>query len=655
MSAAVHPRFPELFSEVEIGPVTIPNRIVSTGHHTYLAHQQPSEALIAYHESRARGGAGLIVTEIIAIHATAMFSGNLLMALDEDCIPAYRLLAERIHVHGCKLFAQLFHQGRELLSSTSGLIPAAYAPSAVPNERFHIMPQPMPETLIREVIAGYAKAAGYLAVAGYDGVEIVANQGYLPAQFLNPHTNLRDDAYGGDYERRLTFVREIIHAVRRSAPEIALGMRISGDEMDEQGLDSDLVSRICASLADELDYFSIVAGTSASLGGSVHVVPPMGLESGYTAPYAETIRSVTRKPVIVTGRINQPQVAEGILSNGHADLCGMTRALIADPEMPNKACESKLDDIRACIACNQSCIGRAHKGLPISCIQNPVSGRELLHAKVPPAKQAGRVIVIGGGPGGMKAAAAAAQRGHRVSLYEASSRLGGQALLAQVLPGREEFGGIITNLANEMNVAGVEVVTGSTMTLEKIQALEPDAVIVATGAIPYVPRFDGDDENHVFTAWQVLQDEASMGNTVVIADWRADWIGLGLAERLARSGCAVTLCTNAAMAGETLQIYTRNHYVGRLHQLGVKIRTHARLYGVDADSVYFQDTLTREAILLDGIDTVVLSLGHAAVAAPGSQLLDAGFEVIAVGDCVTPRTAEEAVYEGFMAGREVLT
>lgn len=653
MSDAAGALFPNLFSPINIGPVTIPNRIVSTGHHTYLAHEHPGEELIAYHEARAKGGVGLIITEITAIHETAMFSGQLLMALDGRCVPHYRALADRVHAHGTKLFAQLFHQGRELLSSTNGLIPPAYAPSAVPNERFHIMPQPMSVDVIRQVIVGYGRAAGYLADAGYDGMEIVANQGYLPAQFLNRQTNLRDDEYGGDFERRLAFLRDTITAIRTTAPQVALGIRISGDEMDDTGLSAEDVLDVCATLGDDLDYFSVVAGTSATLGGSVHVVPPMGLESGYTAPYAAAIRKRVNIPVIVTGRINQPQIAEGILNNGHADLCGMTRALIADPDMPGKAAAGKLDHIRACIACNQSCIGRAHKGIAISCIQNPVSGRETTHGELAPVTNAKEVVVVGGGPAGMKAAATAAERGHLVTLYESAPQLGGQALLAQKLPGREEFGGIVTNLAGELERAGVSIVTGETVKAKTLLARKLDAVIIATGARPYVPHFEGRDEAHVVTAWDVLNDNANIGASVVVADWRADWTGIGLAEQLASAGSSVTLCTNAAMAGEMLQVYTRNHYVGRLHRLGVSIRTHARLFGVDADTAYFQDTLTQEAIVIEGVDTLVLSIGHEAVDSLRDQLVDAPFEVIAIGDCLTPRTAEEAVYEGFQAGREV--
>ncbi len=646
-------RFSNLFSPVHIGSVKVPNRIVSTGHHTYLAHQHPSEELIAYHEARAKGGVGLIVSEIIAVHRTAMFSNQLLMALNRNCIGHYRKLADRVHAHGTMLFGQLFHPGRETRGSEIGMIPPVFAPSAVPNERFHIMPQPMSTGLIGEIVDGYAFAAACLAQAGFDGVEIVASHGYLPSQFLNPAVNLRDDAYGGDFERRLTFIREVIRAVRAGAPEIAVGIRISADEIDDQGLSAELVTRICSALTQELDYFSIVTGTSASLVGSVHVVPPMGVDSAYITRYSETIRKEVDKPVIATGRINQPQSAESIIASGQADLCGMTRALITDPELPNKARRGQLDDIRACIACNQSCIGRAHKGLGISCIQNPVSGRETKYANTASPDRSKKVIVVGGGPGGMKAAVTAAQKGHRVSLHESASRLGGQALLAQKLPGREEFGGLVTNLEHELIRSGVTVHLGSNVAVQSLGAREPDAVILATGALPYVPEFDGWNNDNVVTAWQVLDGTATIGAAVVIADWRADWVGVGIAELLTLSGCAVTLCTNAAMAGESLQLYTRNHYVARLHKLEVAIKTHARLVGVDPYSAYFQDTLTLDPIVIEPADTVVLALGHRAVNISGNAPDEQSYSITSIGDCVSPRTAEEAIYEGFIAGNEV--
>jgi 2,4-dienoyl-CoA reductase-like NADH-dependent reductase (Old Yellow Enzyme family) len=194
-------RFPNLFSEIALGGCVIRNRIVSTGHHTYLADNAPDDRLIAYHEARARGGAGLIVSEIVAVHETAGFSRDLLKVESRDVIPAYARMVAACHGHGAKIFAQLFHPGREILSAPGGMLPVAWAPSAVPNERFHIMPKPMPGSLIRDIVEGFGRAAAILAEAGFDGFEIVASHGYLPAHFLNPRVNLRTDEYGGDAAR----------------------------------------------------------------------------------------------------------------------------------------------------------------------------------------------------------------------------------------------------------------------------------------------------------------------------------------------------------------------------------------------------------------------------------------------------------------------
>lgn len=646
----MHPQFPNLFSGIEIGNCVLANRIVSTGHHTYLSNKTPDEKLVAYHEARARGGAGLIVSEIVTTHATAGFSNNLLQARDRDAIPAYRTLAQSCQRHGAKMFAQLFHPGREVLSSPGGMLPIAWAPSAVANERFHIMPKPMSVELIEEIVESHGYAASLLAEAGFDGVEIVANHGYLPAQFLNPKTNLRDDDYGGDANRRGKFLRGLIQKIRQAAPELVLGLRISGSEMDEPGLAGDEVQRVCQSVAEDIDYFSIVAGTSSSPGASVHIVPPMGIAQGYVAPQSEAIRRATGKPVIVAGRINQPQVAEQILARGQADLCGMTRAMICDHAMPVKAKQGQLDKIRSCIGCNQSCIGRAHKGLGISCIQHPESGRETVFSTPVMTNQRKQIMVVGGGPAGMKAAAVAAARGHVVSLHEQQPRLGGQAQLAMSLPGRADFGGITDNLHREMVDSGVQIFTRSQVSLDTILEAQPDCVIVATGALPFVPELEGMGQGNVVNAWEVINDQPGLGQRVVIADWRSDWIGLGLAEKLSLEGREVSLFTNAAMAGETLQIYSRNHYVGRIKHLGVAIHTYARLYGFDDDTVYFQDTLTMEPIVVESIDHLVLSLGHYSNDGLEQILSENGIEYLAVGDCVAPRTAEEAVYDALRLG-----
>jgi len=644
--------FPHLFSPVELGKLTVKNRIVSTGHDTTIPTAGvPDDRLIAYHQARAEGGAGLIVIQVAAVHPTAHYTSHVLTATSDECIPGYRRLAHSLHHHDCTVFGQLFHPGREVIDLVEGAATVAYAPSAVPSERFHVFPRPLPRVLITEIVDGYGEAALRMKKAGLDGVEIVASHGYLPAQFLNPRVNLRDDDYGGSPGNRLRFLHQVIGAIRDRVGDMVVGMRISGNEKDPQGLQEAEALDACAALdsGGGLDYFNVIAGSSASLSGAIHIVPPMAVSTGYVAPCAATMKQRVSVPVIVGGRINQPQIAEQILASGQADLCGMTRAMICDPQMPNKARAGHMENIRACIACNQACIGHFHLGFPISCIQHPETGRELRFGKREPAAVLKRVLVAGGGPGGMKAAAVAAERGHRVTLYEAAPRLGGQALLAQLLPGRAEFGGIVTNLSRELERAGVCVVLNTPVTADLVAAESPDALIIATGARPRLPVLDGAEEAHVVGAWQVLGG-ANVGHSVVVADWRADWIGLGLAEKLARDGCHVRLYVNGYIAGETIHRYVRDEKLGVLHKLGVEITPMVRLFGVDADTVYFQHLTSDEAILAEHADTLVLAQGHESVDALARSLSAYSGEVIMVGDCLAPRSAEEAVLEGLHAG-----
>ncbi len=648
-------QFTHLFAPLRIRGCTLKNRIMSSGHDTTLpVDGTVNAALVAYQEARARGGVGLIVLQVSGVHETARYTNHVLMATDDASIAGYRSVAEAVHRHGTVLFAQLFHPGREMAEAEGGLLNVAYAPSSVPNERFHVMPRALKKPLIDAIVHGYGDAARRVQAAGLDGVEIVASHGYLPAQFLNPRVNLRDDAYGGDVEGRLRFLREVIADIRAKVNEgFVVGVRISGTEADEQGLTQDESLESVTALGDSVDYVHVTVGTSASLGGAVHIVPPMAIKTGYVVPYAARIKRQSSIPVFVTGRINQPQDAEAVLASNHADVCGMTRALISDPEMPNKTMRGALEDIRACIACNQACIGHFHKGFPISCIQNPVSGRELRFGTLARAAPRKRVMVVGGGPAGMKAAAVAADRGHHVTLFEAERRLGGQALLAQMLPGRAEFGGIVTNLQRELVLAGVQVHLSTRIDLAKIVTQAPDVVLIATGAIPYRPAFAQEGALQIVDAWAVLRGEQTVGQSVIVIDWRADWIGIGIAEHLAQQGRTVRLAVGGVAAGESLPMYVRDQAAASLHKLGIKVLTYMRLYGSDSDSVYLQHISSGEAVVIDKVDTLVLCTGHTPVDELSDALEELAIETHVIGDAAAPRTAEEAVYEGLKVAAEI--
>ena len=603
-------QFPHLMTPLEIGAVTLRNRIVSTGHDTGMSDHGGliGDRLVAYQEARARGGVGLIVLQVAAISEQAFYTAHILQAMNDDCIPGYARMAEAVRRHGAAVFGQVFHPGREMLGSADGTLGVAWSASAVPNERYHVHPRAMTADIIRRTVSDYADAAERLKKGGIQGVEIVASHGYLPAQFLSARINRRTDAYGGGLDNRVRFLCEVLAAVReRVGPEMVVGARISGEDRDGVGLEPSESLHACEALAGEglVDYLSVVAGSSATRPGSFHIVPPMVQETGYTAPLGRAARAVVDVPVIVTGRINQPQIAERIIAAGDADACGMTRALIADPEMPNKTREGRVDDIRACIACNQACIGHFFMGAAISCIQHPETGREREFANPAPAATPRSVLVAGGGPAGMKAAAVAASRGHRVMLCEAGPRLGGQALLAQLLPGRSEFGGIVTNLARELELAGVTVRLGTRVDRALVEAENPDAVIVATGAEPSAPEIEGADEGHVVNAWQVLRGEVNVGPSVLVADFRCDWIGIGVAEKLALDGCRVQLAFNGAQLGESLMQYMRDHAAARMFDLGVALHSYARVYGVDSDTVFLEHVMARKPIVCEGVDTLV--------------------------------------------------
>ncbi len=655
------PRFPHLFSPLAVGPVTLPNRIVSSAHDTVMTdHGQVSDQLVAYHRARAEGGAGLIIVQAAGVHETARYTSHVLMASSDACIDGYLRIADAVHPFGTKLFGQLFHPGREVMDlADDGSTQVAVAPSATPQERFHVIPRALTGGEIREIVASYGSAALRLERGGLDGVEIVASHGYLPAQFLNPQVNARTDEYGGSLENRCRFLVEVACAVREQVERrIAVGLRISIGERDPAGLDEETALHACAALAREnlVDYVSVTVGTSASLAGSDHIVPDMAWGAGYVTPESRLVKRHLREnagdlPVFVAGRINQPQEAERFLAAGDADACIMTRALIADPTMPNLAKAGRLDDIRACIACNQACIGHFHTGHPISCIQHPETGRELKYGTRIRAASPKRVLVIGAGPAGMKAAAVAAERGHRVTLCEAAGRVGGQVLLAEKLPGRSEFGGAATNLLREVQRAGVEVRLNTAMDVDTVRGENADAVILATGAAPYRPPLELLGEPVVRDAWEIVRGAELPAGPVVVADWRGDWIGVGVAQLLARTH-RVTLAVNGYGAGGAMQQYVRDMALAALARARVTVVPLLRPYGADEDTVYLQHILTQEPVEIPAA-ALVLAYGHRSNNDLAQGLSAAGIPAAAIGDCRTPRTVEEAVLEGLTTASEI--
>ena len=645
--------FPHLFSPFEIRGKHFKNRLFFPAHGTGFAENgRVGDRALAYYEARVSRGVGLLITEASQIVSLAGQSYAQLSAADDASIASFKRLSELCASHDCRYFGQIYHEGRARAHSTDGSLDVATAPSAIPDERFHIMPRAMNVAMIEDLVNQFAGAAQRLDKAGADGVEVLVGMGYLHAQFLSPRTNIRNDEYGGTIAGRVRFLRETLAAMREvTGHDLIIGIRIAGEEFDPDGLTLEDSVAACELLERDglIDYVNVCAAGTHGLVGASHIVPPMFVATGLTLPFAEAVRNTLSVPVLTAGRINQPQLAEQAVAQGQADMVGMVRALIADPTFVEKAAADKPQDIRACIACNQACIAHRQNGFGVSCIQFPESGRETEFPEREHVTQAKRVAVIGGGPGGMKAAVVAAERGHDVTLFEKSSRLGGQVLLAQALPGRAEFGGLITNLENEIRRFGVKVRKNTKVTAQTLLEHPAQALIVATGATPYTPTGDF-EEGHVVTAWDVITNQANVGRSVVVADWRCDWVGLGVAEKLAAEGCEVKLCVNGEMAGQSIQSYVRHQWAGRLHQLGVSVVPYMRLFGADANTVYMQHTMTSEAVLYEDTDTLVLACGHQGQLELFEALEGKIDQLYAVGDCLSPRTAEEAVLEGLKVG-----
>jgi 2,4-dienoyl-CoA reductase-like NADH-dependent reductase (Old Yellow Enzyme family) len=644
---------PNLLSEIDVGPLRMRNRVVSTSHQTGLVHDHlPTDDLVAYHEARARGGVGSIFLEATAVDASGLLTAHTIGGFLPEIVPVYQRLAETVRAHGARLIVQLNHGGREQIS-TAPRGPTG-APSAVPSLRFKCEPRALTLREIHALIGGYTTCARHARQGGLDGIEVSVSHGYLPAQFLSPSSNRRNDRYGGALPARLRFTLEVLAAVRDAAgPDLAVGARLSADELVPGGLALEAGGEIAAALQDSglVDFISLVLGHSAYPSASTWIAPPPPARANAIAEPAAAIRAAAPGArLIATTRVVDLADAEALIASGTADLVGMTRALIADPELLAKTIAGREQEVIECVGCNQSCIGHYHAGLPIGCAVNPRTGRERswsVSARVP-GRGGRRVLVIGAGPAGAAAALQAAHAGDTVTLLERAREIGGQLRIAGLAPAHHElWNRYRRSTGARLRSAGVRVELSTPADAGLADGF--DLIVLAAGARPYEPLLSdaAAPGPAIRQAWEAITDPATLQGPVLVADWGGGWDGLDAAERLAGAGLEVTLACAAPVPGETLHQYQRNLYLARLDGLGIPILHHTEL-AVETGRPALRHVFSGRELPMPAVGTLVLAQGRV----PDDELwaeLERHPGAVRAGDVLGPRTLEEAVLEGTRA------
>jgi 2,4-dienoyl-CoA reductase (NADPH2) len=643
-----------LFTPIKVGSLTLNNRIVFSAHLTnYAEGYMPSERHVYYYRERARGGAGLIITEEHSTHPTDHPYEKLIHAFNPAVIPGYRQITATVHAEGTPILAQINHNGGQ----SSGMFTRlpAWAPSSVADPMFREVPKAVELEDIQEIIAGYAQVAYHTQLGGFDGVELQCSHSSIVRQFLSRHNNLRTDGYGGGLEQRMRLLREIIAAIRaRVGRDYVLGVRLCGDELIRDGivLDEAVAAARILEADGLIDYINTSIGTATHtlymIEASMHIPP------GYALFISSAIRKAVRLPVIGVGRIKDPIQAERVLQEGHADLVGIVRAQIADPEFARKSRENRVEDIRLCLSCNQECVGRMGLNRWMGCIETPATGREkeLGIGTLKPAPRPKRVTVVGGGPAGLKAAVIAARRGHRVTLYERQPELGGQVNLAVKVTNRAEFGDLVRNLLHELHQLDVTVRTGVTADADMVLAGQPDAVVIATGSTPDRNAFPGADGPEVADVTDILAGRVTPGKRVMIIDRLGFHEATSVAEYLAEQGCRVEIVTPTLYVGQDLGVtLDLENWYRRARQLNIVCTPNVSVLNAANGLVTAVHNYSGQIITFDPVDTIVLAVQRRADAGLYFALKGRVPELHRIGDALAPRRAHAAIIEGERVGR----
>lgn len=643
MTSTGGPPFPRLFSPVEIGPVTLRNRIVMLPHGTSMVVDgAPTDDDIAYYEDRARSGVGLMITGAAVVSPdTARRGRKLIETYNDQVLPALARRAAAVRAQGAAIVGQIIHLGRESIGMESDH--PLLAPSPIRSPRDPFPPHEMDDADIRRIIADFARSAANLKATGHDGVEIHGAHGYLVGQFLSPATNCREDGWGGDPVRRMRFLFELIDAIRTACgDDFVLGLRLSADEELADGLELPDTRRIVEAIARDhpVDYLSVTQGTRGAY------VKDVTQPEATAARAAGVLRDASGLVTIVGQRFTSPALAEKALADGQADAVGFARAFVADGDWVAKAARGEANRIRPCVGLNQDCRAFAPH---LHCAVNPLAGRERdpAFASFKPAAEPRRIAIVGGGPAGMEAARIVALRGHRVTLYEASDGLGGQFLYAAAIPERSGLLRLIDHLQSELRRLPVDIHLGRRIDYPGDLVGHADAIVLATGAVPR--PLDPERDGAGVCGWlDILRDGApapyGSGQVLVQDDGSGFWWTYGVANALVDAGWQVTLSTPSATIAGAIPAESVAPLLVRLGTGDTRYEVLSELLQA-GEGVANLMSLTSGAERTIAADLVVVQTGRSVAGPRPAIFSDRGLEVHSIGDCVAPRRLSQALFE----------
>ena len=646
-------KFSHLFQPFFIGSVEISNRIVLTGHGTGMSRDSKvDDRLVSYYEARAKGGVGLIMLGSQQVHPTSPGISSLLCNYDDEIISGLAAVADAVHRHGSKIFGYLSHMG----FATTARPNVPWSASPLCDQVYGEVAHSMTESEIAKITTAFADAAKRCVIAGLDGIEVHCGHGLLLHQFLSPISNQRTDRYGGSVENRVRFPSEVLDAVRSQVgADVPVGIRCSGDELVLGGLGAKQMAEIVPILvaSGRLDFVDVSAGNDGNLVSAMLHHPPMGLPPAPFASISRRIKQVIDVPVIHGTRIHTASEAENLIAREDADLAGMCRALIADPELPKKMLEGRLPEIVPCVGCEQACLGRLERGLAISCVGNPTSGREHDLGQPKPTSGHSNVVVVGGGPAGMEAARIAACRGHRVTLLERSKALGGRVQPAAIHSSRREWRRLIDQKAGELARLGVAIELEADANEKMHVELEPAGVIVATGALPAMPDIPGSHLSHVYWIDDALISPDQIGKRVLVADFLGRQPAMTSALFFADHGIAVTVASPAVHVGHRLVALNLAHSYREAFAHKIAFKPLSEVVEITASEVVIRNPLNGREERITDFDSIVIAAPGRPNDALASAISSRGIAARTIGDAFAPRDIEAAILEGHMAGREV--